>query len=180
MWRPPLWRTLLTAPNSQGLLRVAASHPASLRLSGAVAKGLWSVALGEHRGRKPGRRVCVARFGTQREPHADDNPCTVTVSFSPSAPSRHCWPPTSAQWPPHSMGKKGGKAPALATEPEELKHLGAPCPLASSAHATTASRIASRTFLARVPLLTSPSAQSAHGAASSSPSDLPLLPPPPP
>jgi hypothetical protein len=24
----------------------------------------------------------------------------------------------------HSMGKKGGKAPALATEPEELKHLG--------------------------------------------------------
>eukprot|EP00964_Phaeocystis_antarctica_P057724 scaffold34184_cov57-Phaeocystis_antarctica.AAC.1 len=86
--------------------------------------------------------------------------------------------PASAQWPPHPMGKKGGKAPALATEPEELKHLGAPRPLASSAHAATASRIASRPFLASVPIRTSPSAQRAHGAASSSPSCLPLLPPP--
>ena len=53
--RPPLWRTLVTAPSSQAPLRVAAARRASPLQSGAVA-------LGEQQGASlgaPSESVCV-------------------------------------------------------------------------------------------------------------------------
>ena len=69
MLRPPQQRTLVTAPSSQAPLRVAAVRRASPLQSGAVA-------LGEHRGRQPGRseRVCLPRASPiwHSQPHAHD------------------------------------------------------------------------------------------------------------
>ena len=63
MLRPPFLRALVTAPSSQAPLRVAAARRASPLQSGAVA-------LGEQRGRKPGRslRACVCVFLRVRRP----------------------------------------------------------------------------------------------------------------
>ena len=54
MWRPPLWRTLATAPSSQAPLRAASRRASPLR-SGAVADN-------EHRGRKATLRSEYPRF----------------------------------------------------------------------------------------------------------------------